>query len=253
MTPTGAPGDARGVVLGDDPEARRRRAQTVDGEQRTLVRTLSRDFVRFLLLVQEVQRDALYRDLGYSDIAVYYDLHVGYAWRSIRRRLVILEALDRLTDPDERATVQAQMETIGVHKAAVLAPMIGEAGAPWQRWLQKAGDVDEGALQMAVSQWRGAKPRGAVEGASEKPAAPASSRWLTYTVNQIADDGARAELRNVFSAGRVVLESDSDLYVLLALVREQKVEWYHVAMAQGWSPPVAEGGAEVNVEQEVTT
>lgn len=244
------PGGDAAAVLALEAPVDRERAKKYDARLRVLVRDMSRSFIQFLTIVKAVVTERLYTALDYADAPTYFEERIGYSWRTIRRRLAILEALERIKDPSERDEVQKELEALGVHRAAVLAPVIGQEGIRWRQLLKRAVKVDEGALQAEVSRLLGSKARGLTEGdKTETRTVHEESRWLRYTINRLVDDGARAEVRNVFSAGRVAWDTDSDLAVLLGLVREAKVELYHEAQAKGWVPPVAESGDHVNEPQ----
>lgn len=231
------------------PPADRARAEALHADLQGRVTAISRDLFGFVELVETVLAERSYEPLGYSDPAEYFDVAVGYRWRSVRRLLAIAAGLRRIADQGERAAVRGQLEAAGVHKAGVLAPVLGLEGAPWQVLVDKAPGLSEADLAIAVARAAKSRPRGrAAREHAGLPAGERESAWLRATVRQFQEDGTRAEIRCVFSAGRCVLGTDSDLAVLLALAQECKTELYHEARARGWTPPVAESGADVNQE-----
>lgn len=228
----------------------RARADQVHDELRALVGSMGRDFFRFLELVEEVMTEKHYLTKGYSDPAEYFDKAVGYAWPTIRRRLTILESIKRLPTPEARQETLTQLADIGVHKASVLSPVIGVEGTDWRAMLTAAPRLSEGDLQVLVSIATQAKPRGL---AAKKAALGGSevvpeAKWLRIVRSQL-EPGDSAEVGNVFSAGRQILGTASDIPALMAMVQEVKVEWTREARAAGWVPPYAESGPNVGLPE----
>ena len=231
---------------GADPK----RHLVVDRLLRELVTRMTQMQFEFTALAQETLTDRLYVRHHYQDPDEYFEQRIGFSWRSLRRRLAIEEAFHRL-EGAERADCRTALSGLGVHRAAILAPAIGKPKQDWREWVKIAQKLDEDALQTRVSEALGAKTRGkpakkgqssgsdgnvAHDGAADLP--PIGKRWLDYTLSVLPED-ARPEVEDVFGAGLYVTGHPvkiPELQVLLALVRNAKVEWEHEALAAGWTP-----------------
>jgi hypothetical protein len=224
------PGDARR----DTPEGMERHA-FVHQELRALVHSMTRDFMRFLVLADEAITEKHYERLGYRDPDEYFEREVGYSYRSLKRRLAILEALRRIDELDERERVQAVLAELGVHKAGVLAPAIGKPNVAWKPLLKQARRLGESDLQAQVTRLLKSKSRGrsgTVKG-EERTALGRDVKYLRAILGGLPDD-VRAEVDEVFAMARFLFETDSNAAVVIALVQESKVEWENEARARGW-------------------
>ena len=215
-----------------------RRHFVVDAALRDLSGRMTQLMFEFMDLTAEVLRDKLYVRMHYQDADEYFEQRVGFSWRSLRRRLTVREAVERV-DADERADLRQALIGVGIHRAAILAPLLGKPGQDWREWVKRAKRLDEDALQEQVTKALGAKARG--RAAHDRDGAHVrgtDETWLEGTLKLLPED-AREEVEEVFEAGLVILghpDKIPRLQVLLALIRSMKVEWYHAARECGWKP-----------------
>lgn len=186
----------------------------------------------FMDLAGEVVTDKLYVGMHYQTIEEYFGQRVGFSWRALRRRLAIRDAVRKLDDAEQASARQALIG-LGIHRAAILAPVIGRAGQEWQQWVTWGQQLDEKQLQERVSRAVGAKARGRV--AHEPDGRAADEKWLDDTLTLLPED-ARQEVADVFAAGLAAHETQSRFAVLLYMIREVSVEWRHQAEQRGWKP-----------------
>ncbi len=215
-----------------------RRHWVVDAALQALAGKMTQLMFEFMDLAGEVIKDKLYVRLHYQDPDEYFEQRIGFSWRSLRRRLAVQEAVARV-DEGERADLRKALIGLGIHRAAILAPLLGKAGHDWREWVKRAKRLDEDALQEQVTKAVGARARG--RAAHDRDGArvrATDEKWLDDTLALLPED-ARAEVTDVFEAGLVVLghpEKIPRLQVFLTLVRAAKVELFHEAQERGWKP-----------------
>jgi len=191
------------------------RHEVLDLELRQRAREIEVDFLRFCDLAAELIADGHYTCFGYADPADYFEQRLGISYRSLRRRLTVVEALASLPEAVQDEAREALAE-LGSHKAAVLAPMLKAKPETWRAWVQRAAESTVEAIQERVSQALGLRPRG-------KPDAP-GERWYRRLLHDVPPD-AREEVEAVFAAGARLAETTNPLGVFLHMVREVAVEW----------------------------
>lgn len=216
-------------------------ARRLDGELVASVRAISTEYMRFLDAAERVIRDKTYEVLGFEDVEDYFETHLGVAYRVVRKRLLINAALRRIPEKFRRQCY-GQLVDVGVQRATIIAPVLGQHG-DWREWIRQAQDLGLADLQTAVNRvLRARKKKGETE--PQPPPMSADAKWLAYTLNVLHPD-ARDEAEDVFAAGRSALETESNLQVLLVLIRSMAVELYEKARPRGWRPK-----AEVQAEAE---
>lgn len=211
--------------------ARRLDLQLVEGG-----RVIAREYLRWLTYAEQAIRDKTYERLGFDDPEAYFEQHLGVAYRVVRKRLLINQALRRLPEAERTEAGKAFVE-IGMQRAAIIAPVLGKAGKgnkPWREWVEDARGMTLAELQRAVNRVAKArKTKGEVE--PQAPEDSADARWLRYSANVLHPD-FRDEFLDVFSAGRSAFETESNLQVLMILCRSSANEVFLKARVRGWRP-----------------
>lgn len=230
----------------------------MDAKLRALAGQMSQLMFEFMDAAGAVIKEKLYVAMHYQTVEEYFEQRIGFSWRSLRRRLAIQEAMLKLDD-DEQADARKALIEVGIHRAAILAPVIGKPGENWRDWTRLAKRLDEDALQERVSKATGAKRRGAAAHARDGAHVRSSDeKWLEDTLKLIPED-ARHEVAEVFAAGKAAHDRGSFVTVLLDMVRSVAVEWYAEAEKLGWrhreEPPImdevesAEGNGQPAAEE----
>lgn len=207
----------------------------VDAALRDLAGQMSHAMFDFMDLAAEVVKDNLHVRMHYQDVESYFDQRIGYRWRSLRRRLAIHEAVQKLEE-GERREARAALIGLKIHRAATLAPVFDKPGQDWREWVKRAERLDEKQLQEQVSKALGLKKRGA----APDDLTP-DDRWYKRTIGLVPED-ARAEIEDIFDMGLVLLgETDKipRVQVLMNMARECSVEWRHQAEEKGWTSKAA--------------
>lgn len=155
-------------------------------------------FLEFCDLAREVIDGGHYARFGFESPDRYFTDRIGVSYRSLRRCLSVLEALDRLPEP-ERPEARAALAEIGTHKAGSIARALGRDGVDWRALVDFARDATVEAVQDRVSRDTGAQPRGAASEPGE--------RFLAFVLNAVPPD-ERDFVERVFE-GLMVLASDT--------------------------------------------
>lgn len=207
-------------------------AQRLDSQLVASVRSMSSEYFRFLDAAERLIRDKTYEVLGFEDVEDYFESHLGVAYRVVRKRLVINQALRRIPEKHRRECY-GQLVDVGVLRASIIAPVLGKHG-DWREWVTKAQDLGIADLQTAVNRvLKARKKKGETEPQPEPMSADA--KWLAYSANVLHPD-FRDEFLDVFSAGRSACETESNLSVLMVLCRSEANELFLKARARGWRP-----------------
>lgn len=119
------------------------------------------DTCELIRWADELQRWA---KTGHSSLSEYLERRCRLAYRSCRRYLSVLEALDAIPE-EERAASRAILIQMGSHKSSALAPWLRERGkaegtappglADLKPWAELAAEMSEEAFQEAVTDARG--------------------------------------------------------------------------------------------------
>lgn len=120
---------------------------------------LEHDFLDFCRLAEECIEQNHWARFGYPGPQEYFEERVGISYRSLRRRLSVLEALKRLPEA-ERPEAEAAVLALGSHKSAALARAIGREGVDWRQLVEFAQRATAEAVQERVTIETGGKPRG---------------------------------------------------------------------------------------------
>ena len=132
------------------------------------------------------------------------------SYRSVRRRLSVLEAILRLPE-GEQEEAKATMTALGSKKAGVLAPMLGKPDLDWKAAADFAKGVNESAVQSMVSEKLGHPHRGLP--ASQHP----GTRFYAYILNTVPPD-ERERTQFVFDELLKMAGSHNPMAVFLVLV-----------------------------------
>lgn len=216
----------------------------VDKRLAELTRQMGTHFMDFLDLADEVVRERYFVRLHYASAQEYFSQRIGYSYRSLKRRFGILDGLKRIEEADgvkDRAACREALGMVGVHKAGILAPVLGVTRQAWRDWIKKAKQLSEEDLQVAVNKATGRARKAADE--EDGPQDSEDAAWLKATLARVPAD-AYDETSDFFEAARLVLDTKSNLYVLAWLVQSNKVEITAQAFAKGW-----DGGREAAAEK----
>lgn len=190
------------------------RHDTLDLSLRQRAQRIATDFLAFAEDALEFIEIKGYERFGFLSEADYFTVRVGISYRSLRRWLSVAEALRALPDA-ERASARGQIEAVGGHKAAILAPLIG--AEPLSEWVEKAQALSEDQLQAQVSRALGHKPRGEITEPGE--------RFERYVLNLMPDAEARTLAERFFRVGKRVTENPNAVRVFLAGCQECLGTW----------------------------
>ncbi|MDP3768203.1 MAG: hypothetical protein Q8S13_09320, partial [Dehalococcoidia bacterium] len=89
----------------------------------------------------------------------YFEDRIGISYRTLRRRLSVLEAIKRLPEAD-RPEAEAAVIALGSHKSAAIARAIGREGVDWRQLVEFAQRATAEAVQERVTIETGGKARG---------------------------------------------------------------------------------------------
>jgi hypothetical protein len=158
-----------------------------------------------------VAREAIesedYLRFGFENVRDYFDQRVGVAYRTAAKYIAVVNALDALP-PAVQPRAQTAIAEIGIHRAAVLAPVL--TAKTWERWVAQAAISREAALQEAVSASLGREQRG---GLPDNPGERAYRHLLHYL-----PDEERDRFDRVFRAAMKVAETDNPVRVWLLMI-----------------------------------
>jgi hypothetical protein len=177
------------------------RADQVDAELRYRATRLESDFLTIVELCQEVIERGYYARFQYRDAESYLEQRIGLSYRSVRRRLGTIEAIQKLP-ANERKPARAALVEIGSHKASIVAPALRNDPSGWREWVGKAKAVPEAALQQSVSLALGHRPRGTVVARAAQP----GETWYARVLAPPLPDELRELTQRVFKLAEVALE-----------------------------------------------
>ena len=181
-----------------------------DLKLKQLAQRIETDYLEFCALAQTAMADNWHQKFGYVDASAYFDERVGLSYRTVRRRLAILEAIQRLPE-GEQEEAKATMTALGSKKAGVLAPMLGKPDLDWKAAATFAQGVNEAAVQSMVSEKLGHPHRGLA--ASVHP----GQRFFDYILNTVPPD-ERERTEWVFNQLMKMAQSHNPMAVFLVLV-----------------------------------
>jgi hypothetical protein len=181
-----------------------------DLKLRQLAQRIESDYFAFCAVAQIAMAENWHQKFGFVDASAYFDERVGLSYRTVRRRLTILEAIQRLPE-GEQEEAKVTMTALGSKKAAVLAPMLGKPDLDWKAAATFAQGVNEAAVQSMVSEKLGHPHRGLP--ASQHP----GDRFLAYLLNIVPPD-EHDRVESAFNAGFKVTGSRNAMAVFLAMV-----------------------------------
>lgn len=155
------------------------RHEAIDLALRQYSTRLERDFFAFVRLAKECIDEGIWSRFGFDAPAKYFEERIGVSYRSLQRRLSILDGIKRLPEP-EQAEAEQVLAEIGVHKSAALARALGRDGVDWRELVEFARRATESAVQDRVSAETGAKPRG--------PASEPGERFFRFILDNVPPD-----------------------------------------------------------------
>ncbi len=181
-----------------------------DLKLRQLAQRIETDYLAFCEVAKTAMAEGWHQKFGYVDASAYFDERIGLSYRTVRRRLAILEAIQRLPEA-EQSEARAVMVELGSHKAGALAPLLGQEQVDWRESAEFARRATEDAVQSMVSEKLGRPHRGLP--ASEHP----GHRFFAYILNTVPPD-ERERTEWVFQELMKLAESHNPMAVFLVLV-----------------------------------
>ena len=181
-----------------------------DLKLRQLAKRIEGDYLDFCALAQTAMAENWHQKFGYVDASDYFDERVCLSYRTVRRRLAVLEAIQRLPEA-EQAEAKTAMTELGSKKAGALAPLLGKPDMDWKVAATFAKGVNEAAVQSMVSEKLGHQHRGLAAG--QHP----GERFLAYLLNVVPPD-EHDRVEKAFIAGFKITESRNAMAVFLAMV-----------------------------------
>jgi hypothetical protein len=172
-----------------------------------------------------VVREKLWERRGYADGPQYFEERVGIQYRTAQRAVAIWEAHLALPEGEERIAAKQALESIGVHRAAIIAPVIKEQPLEWQKWTETARTHSQEALQEQVTRARGIP---------SKSSPHSDDRMYHAFLNQVPPD-AREEFEEIFRAGSALSETKDFVVVTILAYKDAKMNWLaaHDRMKRG--------------------
>lgn len=143
-----------------------------------------------LVLVEQATAARAHEHYAFPNAADYLTDRLGLSHRSILRLLAIGGALERL-HPEEREDVRRALLTMGVARAAIVAPAVGRDDVDWQALVERAAETAPEDLQATVS---------ALLGISRKRAPRAATGGVRETLLAKLPPDTHDEMRAVFNA-----------------------------------------------------
>ena len=176
---------------------------------------LEDDFLTVAELIAEAVEGNYYQSWGYLEPDDYFRDELGFAPRTIWKRLAVLRAWHSIP-PAEADQARLALAHVGPSKASIIAPVI-ERGENWKVWTAAANAVNEEALQAAVSEALGLKSRGLVLAPGE--------RVYRFLHAHMPDEESRQLLEQFRLAGRKKTGSENFVGTLIAAFQECLSEW----------------------------
>lgn len=181
-----------------------------DIKLRQLAQRIETDYLDFCAVAQTAMAENWHLKFGFVDASDYFEQRVGLSYRTLRRRLTILESIQRLPEAEQPEAKKILTE-IGPKKAAAIAPMLGKPDLDWRAAADFAKGVNESAVQSMVSEKLGHPHRGLP--ASQHPGA----RFYDYLLNIVPPD-ERERTKFVFDELLKMAGSHNPVAVFLVLV-----------------------------------
>ena len=197
------------VVLPAQPEHERLRL-----EMHQCVERAAGSLIDFAERAAQFIAKGYYARYGCEDARTYFAQQGPVSWRTCQKALAVWEGLCRLPEP-ERPAARKALAAIGSHKASILAPLLGETGQDWRKWIDFAEGATEEAVQEAVSAARGAQPRGA--------AAPPEERLARLILANLPEE-ARPEVEQVFEGMYQIMGSRNSYAAVIYIFAHMKDE-----------------------------
>lgn len=172
------------------------RARRVDAELRQRARQLERDYLTFVELLDEFEREGWYARFRCPDLATYVERELRLSYRSIRRRLKVVETV-RALPSGEQDDARTKLAALGAHKASIVSPAIQQDTAGWRNWITVAEAETVETLQARVSRILGHRPRGHAEDPGE--------RWYRALLAGLSDN-LQTDTRRAFKLAELPLE-----------------------------------------------
>lgn len=135
----------------------------------------------------------------------------GVEWAPLRRRLLVLRALELLPEAEQREAFAALMR-LGEPRAAILAPAIREHSAQWRDWVDRGRHGTVAELRAAVLTARGLQ-------------VPVTTRPILDYLLQRVPPSSRQEILETLELGRRVLGDVKPFGLVLAALAEARLAW----------------------------
>jgi hypothetical protein len=181
-----------------------------DLKLRQLAQRIETDYLEFCGVAQTAMNENWHQKFGFVDASDYFDQRIGLSYRTVRRRLAILEAIQRLPEAEQEGA-RLTLSELGAHKASAIAPMLGKPDLDWKAAAEFAKTAPETAVQSMVSEKLGHAHRGLA--ASQHP----GSRFYDYVLNTVPPD-ERQRTEFVFQQLMKMAGSHNAMAVFLVLV-----------------------------------
>lgn len=185
------------------------RHEEVDTLLRQSAQRLEMGFLDFCELAQEAIEGKYHEKFGFVDAEPYFQDRIGCSYRSLRKRLAVLEGLRKLPVGQMEPAKQA-VAALGAHKSSILAPVLGRDGQDWQTWVELAHESTEEALQDLVSSELGLRPRGVAKAPGE--------RFLAFVLNAVPPD-RQPQVEWVFRKMAALDDATTPLHPVAVLIQ----------------------------------
>jgi hypothetical protein len=179
---------------------------------RQTAKRIAARYLDFLTYAEEFIREGYYArpDCGGHMTPDGYFESVGVSYRSVKRWLSIIEGIRRVPEP-ERAPLKAALVELGIQKASILSPILGDPAIPWTTWTERATTVDRERLQDEVTAARGRPPRRAAGAPGEA--------WYRALLARLDDDQQELVAR-AFALAQREAQTANPIGQFMALVAE---------------------------------
>ncbi len=115
-----------------------------------LARRIATDYLSLADMARRAIREDHWALFKYENVRDFFEREINLSYRTVRRAISVLEACEELPSPDCRQAREA-MASLGIRKAAIVAPAIRAEPAKWETWHDRAVKSRVEALQEAVN------------------------------------------------------------------------------------------------------
>lgn len=190
---------------------------------RQLARRAAKDFVLIARLAYEAHDQGYWSKVKKPDGTAYLteeeffsDVLALSSWRTANKRIAVGRAIAALPEGEPREAMAERIAGLGAAKASVVAPVLEADPASLAVWVDRAAAMPIQELQQAVSQERGAAPRGR----------PSGDRVESFLRSVLPDIQSRELFDDFLRLGRRRLDGRATcLAVLIHAMQEVLPEW----------------------------